>query len=54
VPGLPDYKSAALLALGDLYYQWNRKEEAIAVYEQILKLDPNAQQAKDRLEELQS
>jgi tetratricopeptide (TPR) repeat protein len=54
VPGLADYTKPALLALGDLYYQWDRKEEAIAVYEQVLKLDPNSQLAKDRLEELQS
>lgn len=53
VPGKGDSKEAALLALGDLYYQWDRKEEAVAVYEQVLKTDPNSGEAKNRLEELQ-
>ncbi|HVF00244.1 MAG TPA: tetratricopeptide repeat protein [Rubrobacteraceae bacterium] len=47
-------QQAALLALGDLYYRWDREEEAIAVYEQVLKEDPNSEAASNRLEELQS
>jgi tetratricopeptide (TPR) repeat protein len=46
-------QQAALLALGDLYYRWDREEEAIAVYEQVLREDPNSEAASNRLEELQ-
>lgn len=55
VPGSTstDSKKSALLALGDLYYRWDRKEEATATYEQVLSTDPNSQEAKNRLEELQ-
>ena len=51
--GSSDYQQAALLALGDLYYRWDREEEAIAVYEQILKEDPKSEAARERLDELQ-
>lgn len=54
VPGSSaDSQQAALLALGDLYYRWDREEEAIAVYEQVLREDPNSEAASNRLEELQ-
>lgn len=53
VPGSPDRRGAALLSLADLYYQWDRKEEAIAAYDQVLELDPNSGVARSRLEELQ-
>ncbi|MDP8974706.1 MAG: tetratricopeptide repeat protein, partial [Actinomycetota bacterium] len=54
VPGSSaDSQQAALLALGDLYYRWNREEEAIAVYEQVLRDDPESEAASNRLEELQ-
>ena len=53
-PGLADSREAALLALGDLYYKWDRKQEAIAAYERVLKVHPNSLEAKNRLEELQS
>ncbi|MDQ3286018.1 MAG: tetratricopeptide repeat protein, partial [Actinomycetota bacterium] len=46
-------KEAALLALGDLYYRWDRQEEAITTYEQVLGADPDSQEARSRLEELQ-
>jgi tetratricopeptide (TPR) repeat protein len=46
-------QQAALLSLGDLYYRWDREEEAIAVYEQVLREDPNSEAATNRLEELQ-
>ena len=46
-------KEAALLALGDLYYRWDRQEEAITTYEQVLDVDPDSQEARSRLEELQ-
>jgi tetratricopeptide (TPR) repeat protein len=46
-------QQAALLALGDLYYRWDREEDAIAVYEQVLGEDPDSQEASNRLEELQ-
>jgi tetratricopeptide (TPR) repeat protein len=42
----------ALLALGDLYSQWGRKDEAIVAYEQVLKRDPDPEEAENRLEEL--
>ena len=41
-----------LLALGDLYSQWGREEEAIVAYEQVLKRDPDPEEAENRLEEL--
>jgi tetratricopeptide (TPR) repeat protein len=55
VPGATstESKKSALLALADLYYRWDRQEEAIATYEQVLSTDPNSQEARDRLEELQ-
>ena len=53
VPGSTGSEQAALLALGDLYYQWDREEEAIAVYERVLSMDPNYEAASNRLEELQ-
>jgi tetratricopeptide (TPR) repeat protein len=53
VPGSTDSEQAALLSLGELYYQWNREEEATAVYERVLSLDPNSEAASNRLEELQ-
>jgi len=42
----------ALLASSDLYSQWGREEEAIAVYEQVLERDPDSEEAENRLEEL--
>jgi tetratricopeptide (TPR) repeat protein len=36
----------ALLALGDLYSQWGREEEAIVAYEQVLKRDPDPEEAR--------
>ena len=54
VPGSSaDSQQAALLALADLYYRWDREEEAIAVYEQVLREDPESKAASNRLEELQ-
>lgn len=53
VPGSPDRKGAALLSLADLYYRWDREEEAVATYERLLELDPNSGVARSRLEELQ-
>jgi TolA-binding protein len=54
VPGSSaDSQQAALLALGDLYYRWDREKEAIAVYEQVLSEDPGSEAASNRLEELQ-
>jgi tetratricopeptide (TPR) repeat protein len=52
-PGATDSRNAALLALGDLYYQWDREEEAVAVYERILSEDPDSEEARSRLEERQ-
>ncbi len=54
VPSSPDRRGAALLSLGDLYYQWGREEEAITVYEQVLEVNPGSEPARSRLEELQS
>jgi tetratricopeptide (TPR) repeat protein len=51
-PGQADSTGAALLSLGDLYYRWDREEEAIAAYEQALERDPNSEEADSRLEEL--
>jgi tetratricopeptide (TPR) repeat protein len=53
VPGSRASKEAALLALGNLYYRWDRQEEAITTYEQVLGADPDSQEARSRLEELQ-
>jgi tetratricopeptide (TPR) repeat protein len=54
VPGSSaDSQQAALLALGDLYYKWDREDEAIAVYEQVLEEDPDSEAARARLEDLQ-
>ena len=50
--GSLDSTGAALLALGDLYYRWDREDEAIAVYERVLERDPNSQEAESRLVEL--
>jgi hypothetical protein len=41
----------ALLALGDLL-SVGREEEAIVAYEQVLKRDPDPEEAENRLEEL--
>ncbi|MDQ3639657.1 MAG: tetratricopeptide repeat protein, partial [Actinomycetota bacterium] len=54
VPSSPDRRGAALLSLGDLYYQWGREEEATTVYEQVLEVDPDSEAARSRLEELRS
>jgi tetratricopeptide (TPR) repeat protein len=51
-PGQADSTGAALLSLGDLYYRWDREEEAIVAYEQALERDPNSKEAENRLEEL--
>ena len=51
-PGQADSRGAALLSLGDLYYRWDRKEEAIVAYEQALEWDPDSEEAENRLEEL--
>jgi tetratricopeptide (TPR) repeat protein len=53
VPGSPDRRTAALLSLGDLYSRWDRDEEAMAVYEEVLRADPNSREAQNRLDELQ-
>ena len=42
----------ALLTSSDLYSQWGREEEAIAVYDQVLERDPDSEEAENRLEEL--
>jgi tetratricopeptide (TPR) repeat protein len=51
-PGQADSTGAALLSLGDLYYRWDREEEAIAAYEQVLERDPDSEEAQNRLKEL--
>jgi tetratricopeptide (TPR) repeat protein len=51
-PGQSDSRGAALLSLGDLYYQWGREKEAIAVYEHALERYPDSNEAENRLEEL--
>jgi tetratricopeptide (TPR) repeat protein len=53
VPSSPDRKGAALLSLADLYYRWDREEEAVETYERVLELDPNSAAARSRLEGLQ-
>jgi tetratricopeptide (TPR) repeat protein len=53
VPGRADARESALLALGDLYYRWDREEDAATAYQQVLKLDPNSQEATSRLKEIQ-
>ena len=51
--GSSSSQQAALLTLGDLYYRWDREEEAIAVYEQVLSENRDSEAARERLEELQ-
>ncbi|MCA1729669.1 MAG: tetratricopeptide repeat protein [Actinobacteria bacterium] len=53
VPGRSDARESALLALGDLYYRWDREEEAAATYQQVLKVDPNSQEAASRRKAIQ-
>lgn len=45
-----DQREAASIALGDLYLEWNRPEDAAAAYERALELNPDSKKAKERQE----
>jgi tetratricopeptide (TPR) repeat protein len=53
LPREPDNRSAAQLALGDLYAAHDRPEDARRAYEEALRLDPENEEARGRLEELE-
>lgn len=51
LPRKPDNRSAAQLALGDLYAAHDRPEDARRAYEEALRLDPENEEARGRLGE---
>jgi tetratricopeptide (TPR) repeat protein len=48
-PWEADQREAARIALGDLYLQWDRPEDAAAAYRGALKLNPDSAEAKEKL-----
>lgn len=50
-PWEPDQRSTARIALGDLYLEWERPEDA-AAYGKALELNPDSGEAQSKLEEL--
>jgi tetratricopeptide (TPR) repeat protein len=48
-PWEADQREAARIALGDLYLQWDRPEDAAAAYREALKLNPDSAEAKEKL-----
>jgi Tfp pilus assembly protein PilF len=52
-PWEADQREAASIALGDLYLEWNRPEDAAAAYERALELNPASEKAKEKLTGLQ-
>lgn len=51
-PWEADQREAARIALGDLYLEWDRPEDAATAYERALKLNPNSKEAKEKLDRL--
>jgi tetratricopeptide (TPR) repeat protein len=51
-PWEDDQREAARIALGDLYREWGRVEAAAAAYELALELNPDSEEAKEKLEDL--
>jgi tetratricopeptide (TPR) repeat protein len=51
-PWESDQSEAARIALGDLYLEWDRPEDAAAAYEQALELNPDSQEAQEKLDGL--
>lgn len=51
-PWEEDQREVASIALGDLYLEWNRPEDAAAAYERALELNPDSETAKERLQEI--
>lgn len=51
-PGQERKRAEALVALGDLYVESDRTQEATATYEEALKVDPGFRKASNRLKKL--
>jgi tetratricopeptide (TPR) repeat protein len=49
-PWETDQREAASIALGDLYMEWNRPEDAAAAYDRALELNPDSERATERLQ----
>ena len=51
-PGRTDVRALAWSSLGDLYVEWDRREQAIESYERALEVNPQLPQTPQKLEEL--
>jgi tetratricopeptide (TPR) repeat protein len=54
LPWEPDQQETAQIALGDLYLAWDQPENATSAYEKALELSPDSEEAKKKLDGLQS
>jgi tetratricopeptide (TPR) repeat protein len=52
LPWEADQREAAQIALGDLYLEWDRPGDAIAAYERALELNPDSEEAQEKLDGL--
>ena len=52
LPWESDQREAARIALGDLYLAWDRPEDAAAAYQRALELNPDSEEAKEKLDGL--
>jgi Tfp pilus assembly protein PilF len=52
-PWEADQRETARIALGDLYLEWDRPEDAATAYERALELNPDSEEAKEKLDKLQ-
>jgi tetratricopeptide (TPR) repeat protein len=52
LPWEADQREAAQIALGDLYLEWERPGDAIAAYERGLELNPDSEEAQEKLDGL--
>lgn len=51
-PGRTDVRATAWSSLGDLYAEWDRREQAIGAYDKALEINPDLSPAQQGLEEL--
>ncbi len=51
-PGRINVQAIAWIKLGDLYAEWDRKDQAIAAYEKALEINPDFQSIQQKLDEL--
>jgi tetratricopeptide (TPR) repeat protein len=52
-PWEADQREAARIALGDLYLEWDRPEDAATAYKRALELNPDSEEGKEKLDKLQ-